>query len=111
MVSREEIVAALHRLNEAENSRPHSTVEVISAAIDQIMAPDVQGWRNGFHFPTGEFEREIEKKAFGALADYNRTFELMIVEPLIRGAHLDDPRQLQWPGRQRPRLLQLRVQR
>ncbi len=81
MVSRDDIVAALRRLNEAENSRPLSTVEAISAAIDKIMAPDVEGWRNGIHFPTRESEREIEKKAFGALADYNRQFELMIIEP------------------------------
>lgn len=81
MVSRDDIVGALRRLNEAENSRPHSTVEAISAAIDEIMAPDVQGWRNGVHFPSRDSEREIEKKAFGALADYNRQFELMIIEP------------------------------
>ncbi len=95
MVTRDEIEDALRRLNEAENSRPHSTVEEISAKIDQIMAPDVQGWRNGVHFPSRESEREIEKRAFGALADYNRQFELMIIEPplacitwTIRGSFL-----------------------
>ena len=45
------------------------------------MAPDVQGWRNGVHFPSREAEREIEKRAFGARADYNRQFELMIIDP------------------------------
>ncbi|WP_375286050.1 nuclear transport factor 2 family protein [Sphingomonas sp.] len=81
MPSREEIESALHRLNAAENSRPTATVEEISSKIDQIMAPDVEGWRNGAHVSSREAEREVEKKAFGALTDYHRTFEKMLIDP------------------------------
>src|SRR3546814_1327115 len=45
MVSRETIESRLRQLNEAENSRPHATVEEVSAGIDKVMAPDVHGWR------------------------------------------------------------------
>jgi hypothetical protein len=81
MISREQIEAALHALNAAENDRVNTTVEITSARIDQIMATDVEGWRNGTHFPSRDSERELEKKAFGALVDYHRTFELMIIDP------------------------------
>ena len=81
MVSREKIESMLHALNAAENDRVHAGVEATSARIDQIMAPDVEGWRNGTHFPSRDAERDLEKKAFGALVDYNRQFELMIIEP------------------------------
>src|SRR3546814_11276661 len=40
MVSRETIESRLRQLNEAENSRPHATVEEVSAGIDKVMAPD-----------------------------------------------------------------------
>jgi hypothetical protein len=81
MITRQEIESALRRLNATENSRPHATVDEVSAGIDALMAPDVEGWRNGVHTPSRAAEREVEKKAFGALADYNRQFELMIIDP------------------------------
>lgn len=81
MVTREMIERQLHALNAAENDRINTGVEAVSAKIDEIMAPDVEGWRNGVHFPSRASERELEKKAFGALVDYHRTFELMIVDP------------------------------
>ena len=81
MVTRETIEAKLHELNAAENARHETGVEAVSAKIDQIMAEDVEGWRNGTHFPSRAHERDLEKKAFGALVDYHRTFELMIVDP------------------------------
>lgn len=81
MVSREQIESALHALNAAENDRVNTTVEATSLRIDAIMAPDVIGARNGVEVPDRAAEREVEKKAFGALVDYNRQFELMIVDP------------------------------
>ncbi len=81
MVTREKIAAALRRLNEAENARHRTGVEAVSATIDQIMAPDVEGWRNGTHVPDRASEREVEKKAFGALVDYAREIERTIIEP------------------------------
>ena len=81
MVSREKIESALRALNAAENDRVNTTVEATSARIDAIMAPDVEGWRNDVHFPSRDSEREIERKAFGALVDYHREFELTIIEP------------------------------
>ncbi|MDG2533867.1 nuclear transport factor 2 family protein [Sphingomonas sp. HITSZ_GF] len=81
MISREKIESALRALNAAENDRVNTSVEATSARIDAIMARDVEGWRNGVHCPNRDAEREVEKKAFGALVDYNRQFELMIIEP------------------------------
>ncbi|RYY27657.1 MAG: hypothetical protein EOP62_06580 [Sphingomonadales bacterium] len=81
MVSREKIESMLHALNAAENDRVNTTVEATSARIDEIMAPDVVGARNGVSVPSRAAEREVEKKAFGALVDYNRQFELMIIDP------------------------------
>jgi hypothetical protein len=81
MVRREQIASALRRLNEAENSRPHATVEEVSSGIDKVMSPNVEGWRNGVHVPNRAAEREVERLAFGALADYNRTFDRVIIDP------------------------------
>lgn len=81
MATREQIETALRSLNEAENSRPHSSVEEVSTRIDALMAADVQGWRNRTHIPSRAAERALEGKAFGALADYNRTFERVIIDP------------------------------
>lgn len=81
MIDREKIAGALRRLNEAENARPTTTVEEISAKIDAIMAPDVEGWRNGAYVPDRASEREVERKAFGSLADYNRTIERTAIDP------------------------------
>ncbi|KCZ92125.1 nuclear transport factor 2 family protein [Hyphomonas johnsonii] len=81
MIDRDQIEAALRRLNEAENARPSTGVEAVSAKIDMIMAPDVEGWRNGVHVPDRATEREVERKAFGALTDYNRTIERTIIDP------------------------------
>jgi hypothetical protein len=81
MISREKIESVLRELNAAENDRVNTTVEATSARIDAIMAPDVVGSRNGVSVPSRAAEREVEKKAFGALVDYNRQFELMIIEP------------------------------
>lgn len=94
MVDRETIAAALRRLNETENNRPNTTPEQISSVIDEIMAPDVEGWRNGTHVPDRATERAVESKAYGALGDYNRVIERTIIEPplasigwTIRGSH------------------------
>lgn len=98
MISREKIENTLRELNAAENDRINTTVEATSARIDTIMAADVEGWRNGVHFPSRDSEREIERKAFGALVDYNRQFELTIIEPplacitwTIRGSFQGEP--------------------
>lgn len=81
MISRDTIESTLRALNAAENDRVNTSVEATSARIDAIMAPDVEGWRNGVHVPSRATEREVERKAFGALVDYHRQFELMIVDP------------------------------
>lgn len=81
MVTREAIAQALRKLNETENARHRTSVEEVSAGIDAIMAPDVVGWRNGAHVPDRASEREVEKKAFGALVDYNREIDRVIIEP------------------------------
>lgn len=94
MVSRETIESRLRQLNAAENSRPNVSVEDVSAGIDKVMAPDVHGWRGSVHVPNRAAEREVERAAFGALHDYNRTFDILVIEPpfaslrwTIRGTH------------------------
>lgn len=98
MISREKIENKLRELNAAENDRVNAGVEATSARIDQIMAKDVEGWRNGVHVPSRDSEREVERKAFDALVDYNRQFELMIIDPpfaaitwTIRGTFQNQP--------------------
>ena len=81
MIDRSRIASALRSLNEAENARPVTTVEEVSTKIDAIMAPDVEGLRNGAYVPDRETEREVERKAFGALTDYHRTIERTIIDP------------------------------
>lgn len=81
MITREAIAKMLRTLNETENARPHTSVEEVSAGIDKVMAPDVEGWRNGAHVPDRASEREVERRAFGALADYNRVVERTIIDP------------------------------
>lgn len=81
MITRDTIESVLRELNAAENDRVNTTVEATSARIDAIMAPNVQGSRNGIAVPNRAAEREVEQKAFGALIDYHRQFELMIIDP------------------------------
>ena len=81
MIDREQIRDILQRLNAAENDRVNSTVEETMARIDAIMAPDVEGWRNGVHFADREAERAIERRSFGVLADYHRTFQHVVIDP------------------------------
>lgn len=80
MVSREQIEAALRALNAAENSRPQCSPEEVSDRLDPLFAPDVEGWWNGAHTPSRAAEREGEKHAFGAMADYRRDIEHMIID-------------------------------
>ena len=81
MLSRESIESVLRQMNEAENSRPQSTVEETIARIDAVMAGDVQGWANGVHVPNRAAERDRERVIFGRMADYHREFDLMLVDP------------------------------
>lgn len=81
MVTREQIEKTLRQLNDAENSRPGSTVEETSARIDKVMAPDVSGWRGSTFVPDRAAERTGEAVAFGALEDYHRDFDVMLIDP------------------------------
>jgi len=81
MVTRAQIENTLRQLNAAENSRPHSTVEEVSDRIDKVMAPDVHGWRGSTFVPDRAAERAGERVAFGALADYHRDFDVMLIDP------------------------------
>jgi hypothetical protein len=81
VVTREQIVSTLERLNAAENGRPHSTVEETSARIDAVMSPEVQGYWNGVHMPGRAAEKEGERRVFDAMPDYHRDIERTIIEP------------------------------
>src|SRR3546814_11957504 len=74
MVSRATIESRLRQLNEAENSRPHATVEAGSAGIDKVMAPDVHGWRGGH--PRSEERRvgnECVRTCWSRVSAYTET--------------------------------------
>jgi hypothetical protein len=81
VAERDRIVQVLRALNAAENARPRSSAELVSAEIDKLMAPDVEGWTNGRHVPNREAERRAERWLFSQMADYHREVELLIVEP------------------------------
>jgi len=80
-ISRTGIEETLKRLNDAENSRPNSSVEETIARIDAVMTDDVEGWHNGVHIPNREAERQGERMLFGAMADFHRDFEKVIIDP------------------------------
>lgn len=81
MVNRETIERVLAALNAAENALSETGVEGVSSSIDKLMSPAVEGWRNGVHFPSRQAERDLEKRAFGSLPDYQRTIERTIIDP------------------------------
>lgn len=81
MVTREQIEATLRQLNAAENSRPTSTVEETSARIDAVMAADVSGWRGSKFVPSRAAEKAMELVGFGALPDYHRDFDILLIDP------------------------------
>ncbi len=81
MIGREQIASVMRQLNEAENSRPHTSVEETSRRIDAVMSPHVHGWRNGAVVPNRQAEREAEHIGFARCPDYHRDFDRMLVEP------------------------------
>jgi hypothetical protein len=81
MTDRGEIAKVLRQLNDMENRRPELSVEETIAGIDSVMSDDVEGWSNGAHTPNRAAERENERMLFGAMADYQRKFDRVIIEP------------------------------
>ena len=88
----------LKKLNEAENSRPHNTVEETIAAIDSVLAPDFECRTNKEPFHDRETERQFEKWLFTNIPDYNRTIGRTVIDPpyvafewIMRGT-IDDKR-------------------
>jgi hypothetical protein len=80
-VTREMIEELLRKLNEAENNRPNTTVEETIAAVDTVMAEDVEGWNPQGHVPNRETERQTERWLFGLISDYHRTILRKIIDP------------------------------
>ena len=80
-IDRTGIQAFLKRLNEAENSRPNVTVDETIARVDAVMADDVEGWTNGVYKPNREAERQGERMLLGAMADYHRNIERIVIDP------------------------------
>jgi hypothetical protein len=81
MLNRGDIEATLRRLNDAENGRRASTVEATIASIDAVHAADFEAWSNGRHTPNREAERETERTLFELLADYQRRFDRVLIDP------------------------------
>jgi hypothetical protein len=71
----------LKNLNEAENSRPHRSIEETIAAIDSVCAPDFEGRFNNEPLHDRETERQAEKRLFAMMPDYQRTLERVVVDP------------------------------
>lgn len=80
-VTRSMIEDLIKRLNEAENSRPNVTVDETIARVDAVMADDVEGWTNGVYKPNREAERQGERLLLGAMADYHRDIERVVIDP------------------------------
>ena len=80
-VTREMIEEAIRNLNQAENSRPNSTVEDTIAAVDAVCAPDFQGRLNNQPFHDRETERQSERMLFNMITDYHRDIEQTIIDP------------------------------
>ena len=80
-ISRAGIEETLKGINDAENSRPNVSVDEIITRVDALMADDVEGWHNGVHKPNREAERQVERMLFGAMADYHRDFDKVVVDP------------------------------
>jgi hypothetical protein len=97
-ITRNMISELIKNINEAENSRPHHTVEETIAAIDSVCAPDFEVRSNKGPFHDRETERQFEKWLFTSMPDYNRTIERTIIDPpyatfewIVRGT-IDDKR-------------------
>jgi len=80
-ITRTMISELIKNINEAENSRPHHTVEETIAAIDSVCAPDFEGRLNKEPFHDRETERQAEKWLFTSIPDYHRTIERTIIDP------------------------------
>lgn len=80
-VTRNMIVELLKKLNDAENSRPDSTVEKTISAIDSLCAPDFEIRSNNGPFNNREAERGFERWLFTEIPDYNRTIEQTVIDP------------------------------
>ena len=72
--SRAEMKAVLAALNEAENRHD-------PAAIDLVMAKNVEGWKNDVHTPNRAAERAVEEMLFAAVPDYHRVFQRTVIDP------------------------------
>ena len=80
-VTREMINDLISNLNEAENSRPHNSIEETISAIDALCDPDCEGRSNNEPFHNREMERQFEKLLFSRIPDYVRTIGRTIIDP------------------------------
>ena len=101
-VTRIMIEELVRKLNEAENSRPNTTVEETVAAIDAVCAPDFQGRLNNQPFHDREIERQGERMLFTVIPDYHRTIGQTVIDPpfvafewKITGSHNDTTIEMQ----------------
>ncbi len=78
---REAIIAALEQLNAAENQSLEIGLEKKIADIDATMADDWEGWSNGVHASSRTAERQTERVLFTVFPNYQRSFDLIVVEP------------------------------
>jgi 16S rRNA G966 N2-methylase RsmD len=81
MLSRDQMEATLRRLNDAENRRPHSTVEAVLDGIDAVHTVDSEAWVNGNHWANRTAARDEERGLYELLTDYHRRFDRVIIDP------------------------------
>lgn len=81
MISKKDIKSKLSELNSVENQNKIQGAESTIKSIDLILADTWEGWANGVHSPSRESEREKERAIFTMLPDYNRVFDLIIIDP------------------------------
>ncbi len=80
-LQRELILNGLRQLNAAENQSIELGIESKIAAIDATMADNWEGWSNGQHSSSRTAERQSEQVLFGMFPDYQRSFELIVIDP------------------------------
>lgn len=79
-VSRELILSGLEQLNAAENQSAELGLDAKVAAIDSTMAVSWEGWTNGQHSVNRAAERETERVLYQVFPDYQRKFDLVVVD-------------------------------
>ena len=80
-VTREMIEAIVKKINDAENSRPNTSVENTIAMIEECIADDAEGFVNGTYIK--EYKKLVPSGLYTQSADYHRKLNQVIIDPPV----------------------------